>query len=107
MKVAVCLSTVVLAGLFLLWAILEMSAVSDPGDVEIYEDGGIARVVSLPAPAERIAIGPDGDLFFLSDRRWAYRIDLVAGDTVTDACSWRDLRYGFRRPQWQRRSGSQ
>ena len=39
MKVAVCLSTVVLAGLFLLWAILEMSAVSDPGDVEIYEDG--------------------------------------------------------------------
>ena len=39
MKIAVCLSVVILLVLLILWACLELSAVSDPGDVEIYEDG--------------------------------------------------------------------
>ena len=39
MKVAVCLSIVVVIVYFLcLWVCLKMSAASDPGDVEIYED---------------------------------------------------------------------
>ncbi len=47
--------------------------------IEVYQDGVWQSVVPsrglLPAPAERIAPGPDGTYFFLSNRRWVWRLD--------------------------------
>ncbi len=51
--------------------------------VEIYQSGEFAQEVPLPAPAERISIGPDGSIYFLSLRQWVYRVDRAG--TVIDA----------------------
>jgi Mg-chelatase subunit ChlD len=57
--------------------------------VEVYESGGLVDVIPLPAATERIAVGDDGTVFALSDRRWVYRIDAVSHDAL-EAWSVRD-----------------
>lgn len=43
--------------------------------VEVYQNGELFDDIPLPAPAERISIGPDDSIFFISERQWIYRID--------------------------------
>jgi Mg-chelatase subunit ChlD len=43
--------------------------------VEIYQVGAPGGSIALPAAAERIAVGPDDTIFFISGRQWIYRVD--------------------------------
>jgi Mg-chelatase subunit ChlD len=55
--------------------LLNRSPGPEPSTIEVYRLGGLERVASLPAPAERLAAGPDETLFFLSGRRFVYQVD--------------------------------
>jgi len=51
--------------------------------VEVYAGGAVVADIPLPAPTERIAVGPAGTVFALSHRAWIYRLDRDGG--VLDA----------------------
>lgn len=43
--------------------------------VEVYQGGSLTALVTLPALAERISVGPDGSLYFIHERQYVVRAD--------------------------------
>lgn len=43
--------------------------------VEVFRDGSLVDLVTLPALAERISVGPDGSIYFIHERQYVIRAD--------------------------------